>query len=298
MVHYQSNIISYQDYLNFKKETAHPQYQWVQSVLLFIFPYSQESHQTDHYLPAKFAYGQDYHQVIKQKLIEIAESMKLSRYEALVDLSFLDEKAAAVMAGLGEIGRNNLLLTPEFGSRVFIGEIVTDAKLETKETKKEWIPSHSCINCNLCVIHCPTKALDQGFTRSKCLSYLSQKESKEYSLYDHMKLYYGCDVCQDVCPVNYKRYESLPEFEYCEDSSLKLEDIINLSNQEFTQKYQNKTFHWMPVKRMVRNLLILAANQGKLTEKEVEFFQKKFYNIPWLVDHLTYLKGRIKRGNY
>jgi hypothetical protein len=49
---------------------------------------------------------------------------------------------------------------------------------------------------------------------------------------------------------------------------------------------------------MVRNLLILAANQEKLTEKEIEFFQKKFYNIPWFVDHLIYLKGRIKRGNH
>jgi epoxyqueuosine reductase QueG len=113
-----------------------------------------------------------------------------------------------------------------------------------------------------------------------------------------MKCYYGCDVCQDVCPANQKNYEYLEEFDYLEDSSLSLVDIVDLTNEEFARKYDNKAFNWIPVKRMIRNLLVLEANNHKLSIKDIELYQKKFYNIDWLIDHLTYLKGRIQHGNH
>lgn len=295
---YRYKIIRYQDYLLAKEEEVNPEYQWIESILVFLFPYPEKRHEAYGYLPAKFAYGKDYHQVVKQKLEEIAKNLELNRYEVLVDQSFLDEKAVAVLAGLGEIGRNNLLLTQEFGSRVFIGEIVTDKKLITSAVKQEQAFSNVCLHCNLCVEHCPTKALVDGFDKSKCLSFLSQKVSNDYHLYDKMECYYGCDICQDVCPLNQKEYEYLEEFEYHEDSCLNLTDIIDLTNEEFARKYHHKAFNWIPVKRMIRNLLVLEANNNKLSIKDIEYFQKKFYNTDWLVDHLTYLKGRIQRGKH
>lgn len=298
MTPYRYKIIRYQDYLLAKEEEANPEYQWIESILVFLFPYPEKRHESSGYLPAKFAYGKDYHQVVKQKLEEIAKNLELNRYEVLVDQSFLDEKAVAVLAGLGEIGRNNLLLTQEFGSRVFIGEIVTDKKLITSAVKQEQAFSNVCLHCNLCVEHCPTKALVDGFDKSKCLSFLSQKVSNDYHLYDKMECYYGCDICQDVCPLNQKEYEYLEEFEYHEDSCLNLTDIIDLTNEEFARKYHHKAFNWIPVKRMIRNLLVLEANNNKLSIKDIEYFQKKFYNTDWLVDHLTYLKGRIQRGKH
>ncbi len=298
MIPYKHKIIRYQDYLLAKEEKINPNYQWVESIIVFLFPYPEKTHQVSGYLPAKFAYGEDYHLVVKQKLEDVAKDLELNRYEVLVDKSFLDEKAVTVLAGLGEIGRNNLLLTPEFGSRVFIGEIVTDKKLEASIIKKDPTCSNICLHCNLCVEHCPTKALEDGFEKTKCLSFLSQKGSKDYPLYDKMECYCGCDVCQDVCPLNQKDYQYLEEFDYHEDSCMNLADIIDLNNEEFARKYANKTFHWIPVKRMIRNLLVLEANKGKLSMKDIEFFQKKFYNTDWLVDHLEYLKGRIQRGNH
>lgn len=298
MIPYKYKAIRYQDYLLAKEEEINPKYQWVESIIVFLFPYPEKTHQVSGYLPAKFAYGEDYHQVVKESLEEVAQDLKLNRYEVLVDQSFLDEKAVAVLAGLGEIGRNNLLLTAEFGSRVFVGEIVTDKKLEASMVKKEQTFSNICLHCNLCVEHCPTKTLDYGFEKAKCLSFLSQKVSKEYPLYDKMECYYGCDICQDVCPANQKDYEYLEEFDFCEDSKLNIEDVINLTNEEFARIYHNKTFHWIPVKRIIRNLLVLEANNHKLSIKDIEFYQKKFYNTDWLIDHLTYLKGRIQRGNH
>lgn len=294
---YQYKVISYKDYLTGKKEIPNLKYHWVESILLFLFPYPEDLHLSDKYLPAKFAYGEDYHQVIKRELTEIADKMQLNKYEVLVDISFLDEKACAVMAGLGEIGKNNLLLTKEFGSRVFIGEIVTDEVLYGFQDLPSLRMSEICLNCDLCITHCPTKALDNGFNINKCLSFLSQKPATDYSLYDNMTLFYGCDICQDVCPVNHQVYLSLPEFAYQDDCSLALDDVIKLTNTEFKEKYKNKAFNWINIERIIRNLIVLEANNNKLTSEDIQLYQEKFKNIDWLFNHLEYMKGKIKRGN-
>ena len=91
----------------------------------------------------------------------------------------------------------------KYGSRVLIGEIVTSVVFPKTESE---LPN-PCIDCFLCVKNCPTDALKNGFNKKSACPYLSQKTSADYELYDKMELAVGCDVCQDVCPLNRKEYD-------------------------------------------------------------------------------------------
>lgn len=294
---YEYQIISYQDYLNFRKEKVNQKYAWVKSIMIFIFPYPQETHFSDKYLPAKFSYGKDYHQVIQGKLKKIAEELKLGKYEVLADISFLDEKACGVLSGLGEIGKNNLLLTEKYGSRVFIGEIVTDKEFPSFFPKGLFANKNDvCLNCNLCLDNCPTDALRDGFHKNQCLSFLSQKKSSDYPLYEKMQVYYGCDICQDVCPVNNKKYNYLEEFAFSDDLNLCLEDLEGLTDDEYRKRFRNKAFNWIGLLKMLRNIIVLEVNNGKITEEKIIELQKKYSKEKWFVDHLEYMKGKITNG--
>ena len=126
---------------------------------LSLYSYANDAPKAEGYLTAKYAYGRDYrycHQ--KKKLEEIAETLGgFEKYEAMTDISYLDEKLCAVLAGLGRIGKNNLLLTPKYGSRVLIGEIVTSVVFPKTESE---LPN-PCIDCFLCVKNCPTDASER-----------------------------------------------------------------------------------------------------------------------------------------
>lgn len=285
---YKKSIISYKEYLKFKNK-VNEKYDWVQSIIVYIFPYPNKK-LNEKYLPARFAYGKDYHLVIKEFLLEEAKKYKLKKYEVLVDVSFLDEKLCAALSNLGVIGKNTLFISNDYGSSVFIGEIVTDIALY--ENRKYKISS--CINCDLCVKSCPNNALENGFDKNKCLSYLNQKASFDYKLYDKMNIYYGCDICQDVCPMNKKNIDYNLIFSKDEKALLDLKKLEEIG--DYKEYSSDKTYNWIGYLKMLRNILVVKCNNSDLTIEEIEKYQKKYSNVEWFYNHLEYLKGRIKNG--
>lgn len=190
------------------------------SVISVILAYYNPQMQKDPTAPviSRYAYGKDYHRVMKKKLTELflylRELYPDSGGRVFVDSAPVLEHAFARNAGLGWIGKNSLLLNKEYGSYFFIGEIITTAELETNETE---IKDH-CGSCRLCVDECPTHAInaDRTVNAGKCISYLTIEHREdlppEYlnSFYNRV---FGCDICQDVCPWNRKlEKHHVPEF--------------------------------------------------------------------------------------
>ena len=176
----------------------------VVSLLLNYYP-EQEQIQ-DSYKISKYAYGQDYHFVIKEKLKELLFSIQESIGEVsgrvFVDSAPVLDKAWAAKSGLGWIGKNSNLLTQKVGSFYFIAELIIDLELEY-----DYATTDHCGNCTACIDACPTQAIIEPYVvdGSKCISYFTI-ELKE-NIPAEMKGYFddwvfGCDTCQDVCPWN------------------------------------------------------------------------------------------------
>jgi epoxyqueuosine reductase len=179
------------------------------SVVSVILNYYPPKKQTDPEAPviAKYAYGKDYHQVMRKKLRSL-----LAFTSALIpgcagsvfsDSAPVMEHALASRAGLGWIGKNSLLLTSDFGSFVFLGEMIVTAKLGYDHPIKEM-----CGSCRSCITSCPTAAILENRTvdAGKCISYHTI-ESKTPDIPEtfngkFQNRVFGCDICQDVCPWN------------------------------------------------------------------------------------------------
>jgi len=158
----------------------------------------------NHPKKARFAQGEDYHKVLKQKLRVLVDEVLKPNYTNIktkicVDTSPILEKAFAAQAGLGWIGKHTLLINPKLGSNFVLGEIITDVSFEPDK------PTESrCGDCQACIDACPTKALIRPFVlnASKCISYLSIEHKGEVST-ELQKFVtdetYGCDRCVDVC---------------------------------------------------------------------------------------------------
>jgi epoxyqueuosine reductase QueG len=291
------NYVSINDYLKYQniEDKYLKKYPWMKSIIVFVFPFSNKEVKRIRYLPARYAYGEDYHKVVKEKLEDIALQLGLDNFITNVDVSFLDEKLLAYLAGLGGYGRNNLIITDEYGTNIAIGEIVTDKIFHYNNL----FISNPCGECNICLRACPTKAPnDNGFIKNNCISYLTQYISDEYHLYDKVfNLAVGCDICQVVCPLNKdKDYEYDPRFDFNDKSLIDLKILKKLDKKSFQNYYANKSFNWIGYLKMLRNILTLETNNNNITTSELNYFQKKYKDVKWFYLHLEYLKGKIN-GN-
>ena len=177
------------------------------SVISLLLNYYPEETQTDDsYKISKYAYGQDYHHIIKTKLRQLQEFITEEIGEvngrAFVDSAPVLDKAWAAKSGLGWIGKNSNLLTQQVGSFYFIAELIVDLELEYDHA----VTDH-CGTCTACIDACPTQAIVDPYVvdGSKCISYFTIELKNE--LPNEMKgsfddWMFGCDVCQDVCPWN------------------------------------------------------------------------------------------------
>jgi epoxyqueuosine reductase len=174
------------------------------SLLLNYYP--SEFQNPDSFKISKYAYGEDYHSVIKEKLKELLFSIQENIGEvsgrAFVDSAPVLDKAWAAKSGLGWIGKNSNLLTQKVGSFYFIAELIIDLDLEY-----DYATTDHCGTCTACIDACPTEAIIAPYQvdGSKCISYFTI-ELKE-NIPDEMKgkfddWAFGCDICQDVCPWN------------------------------------------------------------------------------------------------
>ena len=156
----------------------------------------------DQYQIACYAYGKDYHDVMKQKLHALAAACGISNYRAFCDTAPVLERYWAQRAGLGWIGRNRQLIIPHAGSMFFLGELFLTEELEYDTPAR-----NRCGRCHACIDACPTQALipHSSFLNSnKCLSYLTIEHRGPIpnSSFLIPNSIYGCDRCQDACPWN------------------------------------------------------------------------------------------------
>jgi len=176
----------------------------VVSLLLNYYPDSSQN--SESFKISKYAYGQDYHLVIKEKLKEFLHSIQENIGEvsgrAFVDSAPVLDKAWAAKSGLGWIGKNSNLLTQKIGSFYFIAELILDLDLEYDHATTD-----HCGSCTACIDACPTQAIVAPYVvdGSKCISYytIELKENIPFEMKGKFDEWmFGCDTCQDVCPWN------------------------------------------------------------------------------------------------
>ena len=222
------------------------------SVISLTYNYYTDKLQEDINAPkiSKYAYGIDYHFVIKEKLKQLLEFIKSDIGEvhgrAFVDSAPIMEKAWAKKSGLGWIGKNSNLITQKVGSFYFIAELIVDLDLEVDHA----VTDH-CGSCTACIDACPTEAITEPYQvdGSKCISYFTIElkdniPSEFKSKFDHWM--FGCDICQDVCPWNrFSKHHSEPLF----NPKPELLSMSKKDWEEITQETFNKVFKKSPVKR-------------------------------------------------
>lgn len=192
---------------------------------------------------AKYAYGKDYHFVIKDKLKTFFEELKNQIGEidgrVFVDSAPVHERAWAAKSGLGWIGKNSLLLNKEMGSFFFLAEIILDLELIPDRPVKD-----HCGTCTACMDACPTDAIPEPYVvdGSRCISYLTieLKEEIPDAFHDKMEGWiFGCDICQDVCPWNrFSKPHQEREFEPGEWENFTKEDWTELTEEVFRKVFK------------------------------------------------------------
>lgn len=229
------------------------------------------------YKPAKpnpghisnYALYDDYHVFIKQRLFLLAEFIKDEikndlKIKVCVDSAPLAERALAVRAGLGFIGKNHMLTNSKFGSQLLLGELITNLPLEADKPLEL-----SCNSCDKCVKACPTGALskDGFFDARKCISYLTVEHKWPIQLRQQSTIgsaLFGCDKCQLACPYN----DDAPS---CANSDFKfhpkryevtLEDILRFTEKDFMENFGNSAIERIGLEKLKTNAKICIKNAG------------------------------------
>lgn len=210
---------------------------------------------------SRYAWGDDYHDVVKEKLRELLAWIKAEKTEAdgkiCVDTAPLMDKAWAVRAGLGWLGKHSNLITKDYGSWVFIGEILLNLELEYET---ETVADH-CGTCTACLDACPTNAIVAPFVvdSRSCISYATielRSDELPNNITKNLNGWlYGCDICQDVCPWN--RFEKPSEearFQpRVENVSADLDEILALSPEKYAEKFRRSAMKRTKLNGLKRN---------------------------------------------
>lgn len=214
---------------------------------------------------SKSTWGLDYHKVLKEKMIELIDKIKVVKefeYNYFVDTGPLVDRELANKAGIGYYGKNCNIINNRYGSFIFLGYILTDINMMLDNT-----PSPSeCGECNLCISACPTGALEAPYKLNpkRCISYLTQtKDNIDILLREKMGIkIYGCDTCQMVCPKNKGvEFSSHQDFiPYKTNGCMDIKELLNISNKEFKAKYGHMSGSWRGKNVLKRNAIIALGN--------------------------------------
>lgn len=238
------------------------------SLMINYFP--DQTQNIDSYKISKYAYGQDYHPVIRKKLkallLYIQEEIGEVSGRGFIDSAPVLDRAWAAKSGLGWIGKNGNLINKKAGSFFFIAELIVDLELENSTPTQD-----HCGTCTKCIDECPTDAIydNHKVDGSKCISYLTIElkdallpQSFQNKMDDWI---FGCDICQDVCPWN--KFSS----PHKEAAFLANDNLLSFSKQEWqeiTEDVFAKTFQKSAVKRtkyagLKRNIDFVSAKKNK-----------------------------------
>ena len=211
------------------------------------------------------SWGTDYHTVLRNKLqlLEdfIKEKVPGTMAKSMVDTGELSDRAVAERAGIGWSAKNSMIITPEFGSYVYLGDMITNLPFEPDQPMED-----QCGTCNKCVDVCPTGALVQGgqLNAKRCIAFLTQTKDflpDEFRTKIGNRLY-GCDTCQTVCPKNkgmdfhfHEEMEPDPEL-----AKPLLKPLLTISNRDFKETYGHVSGSWRGKKPIQRNAILALAH--------------------------------------
>ncbi|MFV0522120.1 MAG: tRNA epoxyqueuosine(34) reductase QueG [Mangrovibacterium sp.] len=237
------------------------------SIISVTLNYYNPSIQHDSKAPivSKYAYGKDYHTVVKDKLYQLLQFINNDiapcQGRAFVDSAPVADKLWAQRAGLGWIGKNTLLITPVHGSFVFIGELLVDLELEADKP----FENSYCGSCTLCIDACPTKALISAgkLNARRCISYqttANKNDGIDSELQGKFRnRVFGCDICQDICPWNNKAsMHNTPEFiPSTKLLELDVETWKSIDEEQFREIFRHSTIKLIKHKGLQRNIRFL-----------------------------------------
>jgi len=233
------------------------------SVIVFLYNYypTQSQDPDSEYLISKYAYGYDYHDVIREKLngliAKLKEEVPEISIRGFVDSAPVLERAWATKAGLGWIGKNSMLISKQKGSYFFISELITDVELEYDQP----MGGNYCGDCSRCMDACPTGAITdlRVVDAGKCISYLTienKGEIPETLKGKYKQWIFGCDICQDVCPWN--RFSSTHKEPLFDLSSTLLEfrqeDWEQMDNEQYSRVFSKSAIKRAKFAGLKRNI--------------------------------------------
>ena len=216
---------------------------------------------------AMYAWGQDYHIVLKKKLHQLADKIKKIlgrdfRYRAFVDSAPVLETILAEQAGLGWIGKNSCLVNKKLGSFFFLCELFVDFELPTDKPAKNY-----CGQCRKCIDACPAGAIvaPKIVDARKCISYLTIEHKGKFSEQQAKIIgnwIFGCDICQNVCPFNRKAKPTmLNEFrELILGPTIDVNEILHWSEEEYLSRTKGSAAERASIEQWKRNAKILTKN--------------------------------------
>ena len=220
---------------------------------------------------SRYAWGDDYHDVVRKKLNDLLGWIKSENPEATgkicVDTAPMMDKAWAVRAGLGWLGKHSNLITTELGSWVFIGEIILNLELDYET---EMVEDH-CGTCTACLDACPTNAIVEPYVvdSRKCISHATielRDDTLPADVAANLNGWlYGCDICQDVCPWNrFEQPTAESRFEPREgETSLDLEAVAEMSHDEYVTRFRRSAIKRTKLTGLKRNAAVLIKEHTR-----------------------------------
>lgn len=214
---------------------------------------------------ARASWGEDYHTVLRDRLRQLEEFILFhipdAKVRSMVDTGELVDRAVAERAGIGWSGKNCSIITPEFGSYVYLGEMITNIPFEPDTPIED-----ECGDCRLCLDVCPTGALVEAgqLNAQRCIAFLTQTKTalpEEFRAKIGNRVY-GCDTCQTVCPKN-KGKLNLHQPEFQPDPEIAkplLQPLLEMSNREFKEKFGRISGSWRGKKPIQRNAILALAH--------------------------------------
>lgn len=235
-------------------------------VVVAVNYYTPHQHQENGKI-SRYAWGDDYHGVVGEKLRAllawIKEEIKEAEGKVCIDIQPMMDKVWAVRAGFGWIGKHTNLITQDFGSWVFIGELILNLELAyDTETSDE-----HCGTCTLCIEACPTDAIVEPFVvdSNKCISHATielRSESLPDEIVENLDGWlYGCDVCQDVCPWN-RFQQATDEKRFAPrdgNVNANLEEILNLTHEEYATRFRRSAIKRAKLSGLKRNARAISS---------------------------------------
>ncbi|MDA3864917.1 MAG: tRNA epoxyqueuosine(34) reductase QueG [Deltaproteobacteria bacterium] len=263
----------------------------VESIMVLAFPYKVFPTAKPPFISG-YARGMDYHLILRKKLTKIANFITANfsgKFKVAVDSAPLPERYLARLAGLGWIGKSGNFIVPDHGPNVFLGEILTNLKVQPQNR----IIPDQCGNCNLCLNNCPTGAInhDKTINTKLCLSAYTTEFNSLPPIRLHQAFsgrFFGCENCVSFCP--HTKFQPFTPEELT--TPLTKEEFIDLPALKMGRTFKNTTLSRLSRKKLLQNYL-LAIYSGPLSTSQKKALLKKFK--PETTNHQTLKKQLLQK---